>query len=322
VTISTDQLREDYWVRLPRRGMPGFHYRRPDGSEVRRQADLQRIAALAVPPAWTDVCVSPDPEAELQAFGRDAAGRLQYRYHPDFVQRRANRKWRRMATRGDLQKQGLPREKVMALMTRLLHVAFFRVGSMRYLKQHRTYGLCTLQKKHVAIDGSHVTFEFRGKLGVQQVRETTDRTVARHLAALRALPGRWLFQYEGEDGQLRRVRASELNAYLNERIGPYTAKDFRTWGGTLCAAEYLAEAAASDPPPAPKKTIVAMVKTVAQTLGNTPAVARNSYICPVIIDRFLDGEVIRETGRSAAPRARDRGLNRSEAALRRLLQAP
>lgn len=332
MSLSTDQLREEYWTRLPRRG--GFAYRRPDGRLVRRAADLQRIATLAIPPAWTDVYVSPDADAELQAFGRDAAGRLQYRYHAGFTQRNADRKWARMArfadvlprlrasTRADLLRQGLPLEKVLALMTRLLHVAFFRVGSMRNLQRHRTYGLTTLLKRHLRLDGHHLVFEYRGKGGIRQWREARDATLARHVAALLALPGRWLFQYLDDDGRLRRVQASQLNAYLRERIGPFTAKDFRTWGGTLVAAVELARAASLDPPPRPKQVVVQTVRAVAARLGNTPAIARGSYICPVIIDRYLEGRVIDDTADGPARRPADRGLSRAEAALRRLLQAP
>jgi DNA topoisomerase-1 len=331
MSVSTDLLRADYWTRLPRRGQAGFAYRRPDGRPVRRPADLQRIARLAVPPAWTDVYISPDPEAELQAFGRDQAGRLQYRYHDDFMQRSAQQKWTRLAqfadvlprlrssTRPDLMQRGWTKDKVMALMTRLLHVAFFRVGSLRYTRRHRTHGLSTLHKRHVQVDGQRVQFTYRGKHGIVQVQQVRDPTLAKHLRGLQALPGRWLFQYQDASGQAHRVRATDLNAYLREKIGPFTAKDFRTWGGTLRAAQYLALAQAAPVGVSPRQVVVDMVKAVAQELGNTPAIARASYICPVIIDHFLAGEVIDELGDTLARRACDRGLTRSEAALRRLL---
>jgi DNA topoisomerase I len=330
MSLSTDALRAHYWTRLPQRG--GFAYRRPDGRRVRRAADLDRIARLAIPPAWTDVYVSPEPDAELQAFGRDAAGRLQYRYHADFMEQNAERKWQRLArfadvlprlrdsTRGDLLRQGWPLEKVLALMTRLLHVAYFRVGSLENLRRYRSHGLTTLHKRHVRIEGQTLVFEFRGKSGVQQVREARDRTLAAHLRSLLELKGRWLFQYVDETGAPRRVQAAQLNAYLRERIGPFTAKDFRTWGGTLTCAEALAAAARLEPAPPPQKAVVAAVRLVAETLGNTPAVARGSYICPIIIERYLDGETIADCGDDAAGAAADRGLTRSEAALRVLLR--
>jgi len=332
VSLSTDLLRNHYWTRLPQARAKGFAYRRPDGRFVKRSSDLTRIARLAIPPAWTDVYVSPDDEAELQAFGRDAAGRLQYRYHEDFMQQNAWRKWQRMArfadvlprlrelTRGDLQRQGWPLEKVLALMTRLLHVAFFRVGSLENLRRYRSHGLTTLHKRHVRVEGNLLVFEFRGKSGVQQVRETRDRTLAAHVSALLELKGPWLFQYVDDAGAPRRVPAAALNAYLRERIGPFTAKDFRTWGGTLVCAEQLAAAARAEPPPPPQKAVVDAVKHVAQTLGNTPAVARGSYICPIIIERYLEGETLADCGLDEASAEADRGLSRSEAALRVLLQ--
>jgi DNA topoisomerase I len=332
MSLSTDLLRGHYWTRLPLPRAKGFAYRRADGSRVKRPSDLARIAALVIPPAWTDVYVSPEPDAELQAFGRDAAGRLQYRYHADFMQQSAERKWRRMAqfadvlprlrelTRGDLLRQGWPLEKVLALMTRLLHVAFFRVGSLENLRRYRSHGLTTLRKHHVRVDGDHLLFEFRGKSSVQQVREARDRTLAAHVRGLLELKGPWLFQHLDAEGVPRRVHAAALNAYLRERIGPFTAKDFRTWGGTLACAEQLAAAAQAEPPPPPQKAIVEAVKHVAKTLGNTPAVARNSYICPIIIERYLEGETLADCGLDAAPGEADRGLSRSEAALRVLLQ--
>ncbi|MES2887216.1 MAG: DNA topoisomerase IB [Pseudomonadota bacterium] len=331
MSLSTDLLRAEYWTRLPQGRRPGFIYRRPDGRQVKRAADLERVAKLAIPPAWTDVYVSPEPDAELQAFGRDQAGRLQYRYHHEFMQQSALQKWRRLGrfadvlprlraiTRSDLLLKGWPKDKVMALMTRLLHLAFFRVGSLRYTQKHRTHGLCTLQKRHLHIDGNRLEFAYRGKHGIDQVQQVRDVTLAKHLKGLRELSGPWLFQYVDDAGQAHRIRSRELNAYLWDRIGPFTAKDFRTWGGTLCAAEYLAEVAKVGEVP-PRQAVIDMVKAVAQQLGNTPSVARGSYICPIIIDEFLEGKVIDEVGNTPAPRVRDRGLTRSEASLRRLLQ--
>ena len=285
-----------------------FVYRRPDGRVIRRPADLKRIASLAIPPAWTEVRIHPDPESELQAVGRDAAARLQYIYHPDFVQANAQRKWQRLALfaralprlrdacQQHLRQPGLPRIKVLAVMTRVLQHGLLRAGSVRHLQRHRSHGLTTLLKRHATVEGTRVRFEFRGKSGIVQRVELVDASLARRIAPLLALPGRWLFQYRDDDGSLRPVRAAELNAYIAEHMGEFTCKDFRTWGGTLAAAHELAAAARAGLPT--RQAVVATVRKVAETLGNTPAVARASYICPVIIDRYLDGEVI------AVPRAR------------------
>lgn len=328
----TEVLSETY---LRREGdEPGaFRYFWPDGKRYTDAAGLERIARLAVPPAYRDVYVSPDPEAELQAFGRDAAGRLQYRYHPDFVQAGAQKKWRRLsrfalalptlrtATTADLRSSGLPPRKVTALMTRLLHVARFRVGSDRYARQHKTYGLSTLRQRHVSVEGSTVTFRFRGKHGVSQHKATQDRTLATNVEKLLELPGPWLFQAL-EDGERCRVRAPELNAYLREVIGPFTAKDFRTWGGTLLAAETLAEMGVAPSERAARRAVVETVRVVAEDLGNTPAVTRSSYICPVIFDRYLGGEVLDDfEPRAGRVPAALEGLSRSEMALKRMLDS-
>ncbi|MBB5377666.1 DNA topoisomerase-1 [Deinococcus metalli] len=333
MTTRTEALAGEY-LRREGHDPKAFKYFWPDGRPYRDRAGVDRIARLAVPPAYEDVYVSPDPDAELQAFGRDAAGRLQYRYHPDFVQAGALKKWQRLTrfagvlgtlrttTAADLRAPGLPPRKVAALMTRLLHVARFRVGSDIYEKQHQTYGLSTLRQKHVRVQGTTVTFHFKGKHGITQHKATTDRTLAANIGRLLELPGPWLFQTADADGARRRVRAGELNAYLKEVIGPFSAKDFRTWGGTLLAAEYLAEVGVADTEKRARQTLVDCVKYVAADLGNTPAVTRSSYICPVIFDRYLDGKVLDDYEPRAGRGEGDLdGLTRSEAALKRLLES-
>ncbi|WP_261663689.1 DNA topoisomerase IB [Deinococcus sp. Marseille-Q6407] len=328
----TEALQDDY---LRREGnQPGkFRYLYPDGRRYTDQAGLERIAALAVPPGYSDVYVSPDADAELQAFGRDAAGRLQYRYHPDFVQGRALKKWQRLSrfagtladlrtlTTADLRRSGLPPRKVMALMIRLLHVAHFRVGSDTYARAHKTYGLSTLRKRHVSVEGNTVMFNFKGKHGIQQSKAVVDRTIAANVEKLLELPGRDLFQAVDE-GTRRRIKAAELNAYLREQIGPFTAKDFRTWGGTLLAAEFLAESGAAGSERSAKKVLLECVRTVADDLGNTPAVTRAHYICPVIFDRYLEGKVLDDyEPRAGRTPAALEGLTRSEMALKRMLDS-
>lgn len=328
----TDLLQDEYLRREGKK--PGeFRYFWPDGTEYADEEGLARIASLAVPPAYEQVYVSPDPDAELQAFGRDAAGRLQYRYHPDFLQEGAMKKWQRLArfagalptlrtvTAGDLRLSGLPRRKVLAVMSRLLHVAHFRVGSDAYAREHKTYGLSTLRQRHVRVEGTAITFRFKGKHGILQEKTVRDRTLAANVERLLELPGPWLFQ-SVDGGERARVRAPDLNAYLRDVIGPFTAKDFRTWGGTLVAAEFLAEAGAPETEREARKTLVECVKYVAEDLGNTPAVTRGSYICPVIFDRYQEGKVLDDYEPRAARTETDLGgLSRSEAALKRMLES-
>ncbi|AWN22635.1 topoisomerase I [Deinococcus irradiatisoli] len=332
----TDLLQEEY-LRREGHEVGKFEYFWPDGTPYQDDAGLARIAALAVPPAYHEVYVSPDEGAEVQAFGRDAAGRLQYRYHPDFVQAGAMKKWQRLirfagalpnlrtVTTSDLRLAsgeggGLPRRKVLALMTRLLHVARFRVGSDIYARNHKTYGLSTLRQRHVKVEGNTLIFDFKGKHSIWQHKQTVDKTLAANVQKLLALPGPWLFQ-SVDDGQRRRIRASDLNAYLHDVIGPFTAKDFRTWGGTLLAAEFLAEAGPPEDEKVARKTLVECVKYVAADLGNTPAVTRESYICPVIFDRYLASKVLDDYEPRATKSPSLEGLTRSEAALKRLLES-
>lgn len=327
----TEVLQESYLRRLPLDD-GGFRYEWPDGRAYDDAEGLARIASLAVPPAYTEVFVSPDPDEELQAFGRDARHRLQYRYHPDFVQDNAMRKWRRLrrfaealptlreTTAADLHLSGLPRRKVLALLTRLLDRVHFRVGSESYARQYRSYGLTTLCKRHVRLDGTRVEFSYRGKHGVAQHKTLRDRGIAANIERLLALRGRALFQYEDDDGAVRVVRAQELNAYIRDTIGRFTAKDFRTWGGTLKAAQYLAEVGPVESERAAARVLVQCVKAVADELGNTAAVTRGSYICPVIFDRYLEGRVLDDFAPDDEEDTSG-GLSRSEQALCRMLRS-
>jgi len=332
MTSRTEMLREEYLHRTGHKP-DEFAYFWPDGRPYKNQRGLKRIASLAIPPAYTDVYVSPDADADLQGFGRDSAGRLQYRYHPDFVQERAMKKWQRLArfaaalpeykhlSTSDLRRSGLCDRKVMALMTRLLYMAYFRVGSKRYTKKHRSYGLTTLRQNHVKISGQRVVFDFRGKHGVPQHHEVSDRTVAGNLGKLKDLPGPWLFQAV-DDGQRYRILARDLNGYVRDIMGPFSAKDFRTWGGTLTAAEYLAEVGPVDDEAQTRKNIVACVKSVSTELGNTPAVVRQHYICPVIFDLYRDGKVLDDFEPRTSRNKSSDALSRSEQALKRMLEAP
>jgi len=332
MTARTLGLEEEY-LRREGEKLGEFRYFFPNGAELLEDLELERIGKLAVPPGYREVYVSPDPDAELQAYGRDAQGRLQYRYHPDFSSLRAQGKWSRLvkfssklgvlrqATGADLRRRTLEPRKVLALMTRLLYVAHFRVGSDEYARKHKTYGLSTLRKRHVKLSGSSVEFHFRGKHSVAQHKLLTDATLAKNLGLLLELPGPHLWQaLEGDE--VARVTSSHLNAYLREVMGPFTTKDFRTWGGTLLAAEYLAEAGVSQSDRAARKILLECVRHVAEDLGNTPTVVRTHYVSPWVFDRYLEGKIL-DDFEPRAGRIRlssEAGLSRSELALKRMLE--
>jgi DNA topoisomerase-1 len=320
---------------IRRLGTPkaGFRWVRARGRPV-GAADLARARALRLPPAWRDVHVSPAAGAKVQAVGRDRAGRWQYRYHPEFSRRRARAKYARLLrfaaalprlrerVARDLRRRGVGRERVLAAMARILDACRMRPGSEAYARANRSYGLTTVRPRHVTIRGDRVTFEFRGKSGQRQVRELEDGTVARVVRAVLRVPGRDVFKFV-EDGAIVDVRRRHLNAYVREASGgPFTAKDFRTWAGTVLCASALASAAAGADRAGRKKLAVAAVRSVAERLGNTPAVARGSYISPVVLEAFQRGEVIgccfgpNEVGAVIA-----RGMHEVETAVARLLSA-
>ncbi|HET9596136.1 MAG TPA: DNA topoisomerase IB [Anaeromyxobacteraceae bacterium] len=297
---------------------------------------LERVHALRLPPAWTDVHVSPAAGAKLQAVGRDRAGRWQYRYHPAFRQRQENAKYRRLvrfadalprlraAVRRDLSRRGLPREKVLALAAHLLATAFMRAGSQVYARRNRSYGVATLKAKHVEVKGDVVRFDYPGKSGQRQVREVKDARVARLVRALLRVRGPDLLKWVEPDGTVVDVRRRHIHAYVRQVMGgPYTAKDFRTWAGTLICACELARHAGEIVPGRTdrKRMVVAAVKATAATLGNTPAVCRASYIFPAVIEGFSKGKVVAKYFGAVEELSRVRGLHGSEKALVELLSA-
>jgi DNA topoisomerase I len=282
-------------------GPLGFKYTRPDGRIIRNPSELKRIARLAVPPAWTDVWICTDPKGHLQATGRDARGRKQYRYHPDWRATRDETKYDRMPafaaalpkirarTASDLARPGLPREKVLATVVQLLEKSLIRVGNDEYARANRSFGLTTLRDRHVNVRGANVCFEFRGKSGVRHSVNVNDRRLARIVKNCRDLPGQELFQYLDEDGTRRKVDSGDVNAYLKEITGQdFTAKDFRTWAGTVLACVALREMTA-ETKAAMSKNVIQAIDAVAGLLGNTRAVCRKSYIHPGIIDSYADG---------------------------------
>lgn len=284
-----------------RRSGRGFSYRGSDGSVIHDRATLRRIRTLAIPPAWTGVWICPDPSGHLQATGRDARGRKQHRYHPRFREAREAAKFSRVlefarllpSIRGrvdaDLAKPGLPREKVLAAVVRLLELSLIRVGNEEYARMNRSFGLTTLRDRHARIDGAEVRFRFTGKSGRRHEVTLRDRRLARVVSRCQDLPGQDLFQYVDDDGVVRDVRSEDVNAYLREISPDVTAKDFRTWAGTVLA--YRALRALQPRNGARRKAVVEAMKATAERLGNTPAVARSSYVHPAVVEADLDGGV-------------------------------
>ncbi len=281
-------------------------YTDDDGRTVRDREELDRIAAMAVPPAWTDVWINSDPDGHLQAVGRDARGRKQYRYHPEWRRHRDDDKFDRMLAFGrrlprirevverDLARRGLPREKVLALIVRLLELTHMRVGGEEYRRLDQTYGLTTLHDRHARVRGSSIRFRYRGKGGKLNDIGIRDRRVARLIRRIQELPGQRLFEYTDDDGERHPVTSDDVNAYLREvASGDFTAKDFRTWAGTLLAFRYLRAESPPDGAAAQKRQARRAIERVADELGNTVAVARSSYVDPVLLPAWRDGELQR-----------------------------
>ncbi len=303
-----------------RRAGRGFSYRDEGGALEGDRATLERIRRLAIPPAYADVWICPDPLGHIQATGRDARGRKQYLYHPWWREARDGAKFARMAAFGralpriraraeaDAARAGLSHEKVVAVVVQLLERTLIRVGNDEYARSNKSFGLTTLRNRHVRIDGTAILFDFRGKSGVVHRTELRDRRLARILRACQDLPGQRLFQYRDADGGLRPVGSHDVNAYLRDITGEhFTAKDFRTWAGTLAAIEHLAEAAEPPSPAAAKRTVAACVKATAGRLGNTPAVCRAAYIHPAVLRAFEAG-VLAERFAPAAPEQHEAAL--------------
>jgi len=284
--------------RVKRRG--GFSYVDTAGKPIGDDKEIARIRKLAIPPAYSDVWISPDPRGHLQATGRDARGRKQYRYHPRWREVRDETKFDRMiafakalpsiraAVARDLGKPGLPREKVLATVVTLLEATMIRVGNEEYAKTNDSYGLTTMHDEHVRISGDTVRFHFRGKSGREHTVSVRDKRLAKIVRQCRDIEGEELFQYVDENGERASISSQDVNAYLRQIAGDdFTAKDFRTWEGTLACALALAAERAGTKTDA-KAHVVAAIKAVAERLGNTPAVCKKSYIHPGVIDEFLE----------------------------------
>jgi DNA topoisomerase-1 len=321
------------WNRVGSRRHP--RYVDANGKELTDAAELERIRALAIPPAWTDVWIARSSRAKLQATGIDNAGRTQYLYSPEFRRRREELKYERLirfaehlpelreAMAEHIELPGLPEERVAAIAVRLINLAWFRVGADRYVRRHRTFGITTLRKSHVTVRGARVTFAYRGKHGIAVRSAIVDDELAAAVCELRELPGSRLFRFEGADG-LCDLGAARLNAYIGTYLGAeFTAKDFRTWGGTLVAAVALAESPPADSEAEAKRRIAAVMRQVGEKLGNTPAVARSSYVSPAVIEQYLEGRTIADfrPRKLRVVRARDTGLDPEEQATLSLLRS-
>ncbi|HYG23063.1 MAG TPA: DNA topoisomerase IB [Verrucomicrobiae bacterium] len=279
-----------------------FRYRDPRGALIRDESILRRIRSLVIPPAWTDVWICPDPNGHLQATGRDQRRRKQFRYHPRWREIRDETKYARMilfakalpALRRriakDLALPGLPRRKVLAAVVRLLEVSLIRVGNDEYARSNDSFGLTTMRDRHVDVNGARVRFHFRGKSGKTHDVDIHDHGLAKVVKRCQDLPGQELFQFLDDDGVRRDVRSDDVNGYLREATGrDFTAKDFRTWAGTVLAAMALREFSKFDSKAQAKKNVVAAIEAVSRRLGNTPAVCRKCYIHPHVLDAYLEG---------------------------------
>ena len=285
-----------------------FRYFTTTGRRLTDRQELARIRALAIPPAWEGVWICADARGHLQATGRDARGRKQYRYHPNWRKVRDEAKYYRMIgfaqalpkirrrTTADLRRTGLTREKVIALIVQLLEKTLIRVGNDEYAKQNRSFGLTTLRGGHVDVKGGRLTFTFRGKSGVEHEIELDDPRLARVVQACREIPGYNVFQYYDENGVRRAVGSGDVNAYLKGITGQdYTSKDFRTWAGTVLAAQLLRSFEPSRSQTEAKRNIVRAIEDVSKRLGNTKAVCRKSYVHPDVLDAYFDGTLLKVT---------------------------
>ncbi len=316
----------------------GWAYYEPGGALIRDRRERRRLNALAVPPAWTDVWICPNPNGHLQVTARDSKGRKQYRYHPRFREKRDESKFGRLLAfsevlprvrdrvERDLRRRGLPRDKVLATVVWLLERTFFRVGNIAYARHNRSFGLTTLRRRHVQVTGAMLRFEFRGKSGITRTASITDRRIARIVQSCRELPGHELFKYLDDHGRRQKVDSDDINEYLRHITGrDITAKDFRTWAGTILAAVELSRLGTAASERQAKKHVVQAVDEVARHLGNTRAVCRKYYVHPAILEAYMRDEVMdplpppppngedKRTGTAAA-------LRREEVAVLQFLQ--
>lgn len=318
-----------------RKSGKGFTYTRTNGSRLTEADALGRIKSLAIPPAWTDVWICPFRDGHIQATGRDAKGRKQYRYHPQFREVRESTKYEhviafaemlpaiRAQVREHMALKGLPRQKVLATVVNLLETTLIRVGNDDYARQNNSYGLTTLKNRHVAIDGNEVRFRFSGKSGKQWSLRVKDRRIAKIIRACQELPGQELLQYVDHDGNPQHVTSNDVNAYLQDITGKdITAKDFRTWAGTMLAAMALSEMQTFDSVAQAKRNLRSAIENVAARLGNTPTICRKCYVHPEVLTSYLDGKLMLDIKSAVEKELRDSlpGFQPEEAAVLAMLR--
>jgi len=314
IVTDPEEAAEEAGLRYVSDEEPGYTRRRHGrkfvyfdtfGKEILDETRILRLNRLAIPPAYADVWICPSPNGHLQATGRDARGRKQYRYHERWREERDENKYEKMVIFGqalprirrrlnrDLKRRGLPREKILATVIQLLEKTFIRVGSEEYAKENKSFGLTTMRNRHVEVKGAKVRFRFRGKSGQEHDIDTEDRRVARVIRQLQDLPGQKVFQYLDEKGERHHVTSDDVNEYLHEITGEaFTAKDFRTWAGTVMTAMALQAQDAFENKSQAKKNVKDAITAVAKVLGNTPAVCRKCYVHPAVLESYLDGNLI------------------------------
>ena len=310
-----------------------FRYVDPAGKPVKQAETIARIRRLAIPPAYTDVWICPDPRGHIQATGRDARGRKQYRYHPRWREVRDETKFTRLlafaeglprmreAVEHDLGLPGLPRKKILATVVQLLEWTCIRVGNEEYARNNKSFGLTTLKDQHVEVSGSNIRFEFRGKSGKAHSCDVTDRRLARIIARCQAIPGQELFQFIDEDGNRQAVSSEDVNEYIREIAGgDFSAKDFRTWTGTMLAAAALRELGPAETAREAKTSYLQAIDRVSEQLNNTRAVCRKYYVHPALFESYSEGTLL-DLFERELKRARSNGLEKEEAAVLAILRA-
>lgn len=322
-------------IRREKIGEHQFRYTDPHGAEVTDEKTLARIKSLVIPPAWTDVWISTHANGHLQCTGRDQRGRKQSRYHPKWREVRDENKYERMIhfagalpklrehLKKDLARPGLPREKVLATIVSVMEQTHIRVGNQEYAKENKSYGLTTMRNKHVRVDGSEITFDFQGKSRVHHTISLHDRKLARVIRQCEEIPGHELFQYLDHDGHHHAIHSDDVNEYLREVTGQhFTAKDFRTWAGSVLACDLLREFGPFETATQAKKNVVEAIKNVAAKLGNTPSVCRKCYIHPAVLEAYLGGISAQEAKREIEQEMAEHesALHAEERALMELLE--
>lgn len=312
----------------------GFCFKNKEGDTIRDPRVIARLKALAIPPAWRNVWICPSPNGHIQATGLDERGRKQYRYHEKWRQARDENKYERIlafaqvlpkirrTTRRHIKQRGLSREKVLAAIVQLLEKTMIRIGNQQYAKENHSFGLTTMRNRHAKVRGTKVHFDFKGKSGKHHEIDLQDATLARVISKLQDLPGQELFQYQDEAGEIISIGSSDVNDYLKQITGDdFTAKDFRTWSGTVLASLALQEFEKFDSQTQAKKNIVKAIENVARQLGNTPSICRKCYVHPAILESYLDGTMLQTLQRKTEATLKNlRGLSAEEAAVLAFLQ--